>query len=182
MRRIVLITLLALLFAAASTSAFDGMRKGFVLGGGLGFAPTADVEVNGGGVSVSEDGSGMGLNMVIGYAWDEQNMIVYEGNVAGWETDVTNADIAQGFNGASWYHYMGPVGRSFFSVVGIGYYVFDVDDFEDNDPGFGFMLGGGYEFTRHVQVAAYFSKGSTENSGVDYDHTHFNILVSATAF
>ena len=102
MRRLVLITLMAVLFMATTACAFDGMRKGFVLGGGLGFAATADWDVEFMGVSVGEDGSGLGLNLVIGYAWDEQNMIVYEGNVASWKSDMIDETVAQGVNGASW--------------------------------------------------------------------------------
>jgi hypothetical protein len=181
MRRIVLITLLALLFAAASTSAFDGMRKGFVLGGGLGLTLTADREFDGPGNPVSEDGSGMGINLFLGYAWDEQNMIVYEGNACAWDSDQLNETVAQGFDGVSWYHYFGPVGKSFFSVGGLGVYGFQTDNI-DADAKFAFMLGGGYEFTRHVQVGAYLSTGSAKFRGDDWDHTHFNVLVSATAF
>lgn len=182
MKRLVMITLMAVLFMATTACAFDGMRKGFVLGGGLGVAATADWELDFSGVSFSEDGSGLGLHVLIGYAWDEQNMIVYEGNVASWKSDLIDETIAQGFNGAAWYHYFGPVGKSFFTAAGVGFYVFKVDTYEDNDPGFGLLLGGGYEFARHVQVAAYFSTGKTEDSGVDFNHTHFNILLSAVAF
>lgn len=182
MKRLVLITLAAVLLMAASAGAFDGLRKGFVLGGGLGLAPTADWDFEVSGVSIGEDGSGMGLNLLIGYAWDGQNMIVYEGNVCSWTSDLVDETITQGFNGASWYHYFGPTGKSFFTATGIGYYVFNVETYEDNKPAFGLLLGGGYEFARHVQVAAYFSTGKTKDSGIDFSHTHFNILVSAVAF
>lgn len=182
MKRLVMIVLVAVLFMATTACAFDGLRKGFVLGGGLGLNVTAEYEVDIPGFYISEDGSGFGLHLVIGYAWDEQNMIVYEGNVTGWKSDLIGVDIAQGFNGASWYHYFGPSGKSFFTAAGLGFYVFNADTYEDNDPGFGLLLGGGYEFARHWQVAAYFSSGKTEDSGVDFDHTHLNILVSGIAF
>ncbi len=182
MRRLVLITLMAVLLMAASAGAFDGLRKGFVLGGGVGFAVTADWDFDVSGVSIGEDGSGLGLNLLIGYAWDEQNMIVYEENACGWDSDLIGEFIVQGFRGASWYHYFGPMGKSLFTATGIGYYAFNVDTYRDNKPAFGLLLGGGYEFTRHVQVAAYFSTGKTKDSGIDFSHTHFNILVSAVAF
>ena len=182
MKRFVLITLVAVLFLFGTAGAFDGIRKGFVLGGGLGIAATADWDMDSAGVSIGEDGSGLGGNFVIGYAWDEHNMIVYEGNVVAWTSELIDETIGQGFNGASWYHYFGPVGKSFFTAAGVGFCVFRVDTYEGNDPGFGLLLGGGYEFARHVQVAAYFSTGKTGDSGVDFDHTHFNILFSAVAF
>ncbi|MDH3890310.1 MAG: hypothetical protein OEV49_04435 [candidate division Zixibacteria bacterium] len=181
MRRLVLITMLAVLFMATTAGAFDGLRKGFVLGGGLGVAAQAEWSVDFLGFPVGEDGTGLGVNFIIGYGWDEQNMIVYEGNVAAWKGDISDADIVQGFNGAAWYHYFGPVGKSFFTVGGLGAYIFHVDEYEA-DPGFGFMVGAGYEFARHWQAAVYFAKGKTEESPVEFDHQHINILVSGVAF
>ncbi len=180
MKNIILTITLLLIFCATSF-AFDGQRKGFVLGGGLGYTPTAEFSVDG--FSGTLSNSGVGLNLLAGYAWDEFNMIVYEGNVSGYS--INSVDITQGFNGASWYHYFGNSDKSFFSVIGLGFYVFSVDEY-DADPGGGVLLGGGYEFSKHWQVAAYFSSGKTSENTflgkIDYEHTHFSILLSGIAF
>ncbi|KAA3635809.1 MAG: hypothetical protein DWP97_04035 [Calditrichaeota bacterium] len=176
MKKLTLVLVLVLLCVSTGYS-FDGMRKGFVLGGGLGFAPSATFEIDG--FQGQLDNSGVGLNLVIGYAWDEFNMIVYEGNVAAYS--VEGYDISQGFNGASWYHYFSEMGKSAYIVVGLGAYVFQVDQY-DADPGGALLLGGGYEFARHWQVGAYFSTGKTSESSLDFKHSHFNILVSGVAF
>jgi len=183
--------LLFLVAFVSSSFGFDGHRKGFVIGGGLGFAPASSwsgkvldassfpPQV----VNADENKAGLGLNLIIGYAWDEQNMIVYEGNVTGWKSDLfTDQTISQGYNGASWYHYFGRAGHSAFTTAGLGIYVFDVGDYDANNPGVGILLGAGYEFARHWQVGGYLGFGRTTDPGGDFDHGHFNILVGALAF
>ena len=87
----ILVFLAAVLLLSTSSWAFNGVRKGFVLGGGLGFAPAAKWSVDdyymGMQLDTSETKAGVGLNLLVGYAWDEHNMIVYEGNVAGYKSD-----------------------------------------------------------------------------------------------
>ncbi len=178
--------LLLAILSVVCTSAwgFDGTRKGFVLGGGLGFAPAAKWSAG----PLDETKAGVGAQILIGYAWDEQNMIVYEGNIAVYNSDMLYSiknnknGIGQGFDGASYYHYFGPVGHSAFMTGGIGLYYFKVGDADANDPGGAIQIGGGYEFARHFQFGAYFSAGKTTLSGVDFNHSQFNILVSAIAF
>ena len=187
MRNLQTIVLTLTLLAASSASGFDGNRKGFVLGGGLGFAPVSSWSVDispffGPISSINETGAGIGLNLIIGHAWDEQNMIVYEGNVTGWKSDFFDMTMSQGFNGGAWYHYFGIPGRSAFTTLGLGVYLFDGEDVTANDVGIGFLAGGGYEFARHWQVGGYFSLGRTSDAGVDFDHYHLNILVSGVAF
>ena len=168
---------------ASSTFGFDGHRKGFVLGGGLGVAPASRYEfpiVPYGGVS--ETGAGVGLNLIIGYGWDKWNMIVYEGNVTGWSSDRMNENISQGFNGAAWYHYFGQTAHPAFTAVGVGSYLFEVENSDGYNIKAGILLGGGYEFARHWQLGGYLGFGQTSYAGRTIDHTHFNILVSGVAF
>lgn len=183
---------LTILVAMVSTvEAFDGTRKGFVLGGGLGISPTATIKTDPvstpfGTFKIDESNSGFGLNFIIGYAWDEHNMIVYEGNVVGYTlgSGITKVDVYQGFNGASWYHYFGPVGKSGFINAGLGAYVFNVDD-ADADMGGAIQIGGGYEFARHWQFSGTLGFGKTGDpdiSGLDYKHMHFSILIGGVAF
>jgi hypothetical protein len=182
--------LVVLMLMASSAMAFDGRRKGFVLGGGLGLAPAAswrgDLDVT---PKFEDSGAGLGLHLVIGYAWDNFNMIVYEGNVVGYSSDAYGVGFTayQGFNGACWYHYFGPAGKTIFTAVGLGAYTFrgELDfvgiDFE-NDPGGGVLAGAGYEFSPHWQAGVYVSAGQTSEPGIDYDHAHINLLVSGIAF
>jgi len=175
MKKVLLISLVLVLFIAGTSSAFNGQRRGFVLGGGAGLAPSCKFEHG----SFDENKAGVGFQFIIGGAFDEKNMLVYEGNVVGFNSDAFDEGISQGFNGASWYHYFGRTGRSAFSTVGIGFEVMNVED-EYADPGFGMLLGGGYEFARHWQVGVYIGFGSTTNP--DFDHSHISVLVSGIAF
>ena len=45
MKKVLLVTFIFCLLASSAMS-FDGMRKGFVLGGGLGFSPTAEWKID----------------------------------------------------------------------------------------------------------------------------------------
>jgi hypothetical protein len=193
MRRVLVFLILVLFLAPVTARAFDGARKGFVLGGGLGLAPHSSWSLDFLNLHFEESQVGVGVNVVIGYAWDEMNMIVYEVNATGYNSDYFRASslwsdvlyrrsVSQGFSGAAWYHYFGPMGKSFFTTGGLGLYVFDVEGFETNDPGVAVLLGGGYEFARHFQVGLYLGAGSTSSLGVDFNHSHINILVSAIAF
>lgn len=181
MRRLFLLLVVSLIFMSSSAMAFNGLRKGFVVGGGLGFAPVGKWSLDN--TSLEDSNAGLALNLMIGYAWDEFNMIIYEGNVVSYTTDIFgDRTVAQGFNGVSWYHYFGPMGKSFFSVAGLGFYVMNVEDFDANDPGIGLLGGGGYEFSRHLQVGGYFSLGKTSDSPADFSHVHLSVLVSVVAF
>ncbi len=171
-----------ILLVASSTYGFDGKRKGLVLGGGLGIAPVSRYERPA--VLVGnyyEKGAGVGLNLIIGYGWDERNLIVYEGNVTGWSSDDLNKTISQGFNGAAWYHYFGQTGHSVFSTVGVGVYVFEVEGLSANNMKAGILMGGGYAFARHWQIGGYLGFGQTSDGGRTIDHSHLNILMSALA-
>ncbi len=183
------------LFAAVLTlvlvntaSAFDGQRKGFVVGGGAGFSPNAswksDAPDN-----PKDNGAGFGVNVLVGYAWDRANIVALEGNVVAYDSHIRGGDVRayQGFRGISWYHYFGREGRSFFTVAGLGLYAFLYENFDNNndatnDQGVGGLVGGGYEFTRHLQVCLYGSAGRTSTSEFDYDHTHISVLVNAVLF
>ena len=184
MRRLALAVALVVL-TAAGAQAFDGNRKGFVLGGGLGFAPVGAWKLDN--TPADEARAGIGLNLLLGYAWDEKNMIVYEGNVVGYTSNVfrlagQNKTVSQGFNGAAWYHYFGRKGRSWFSVAGLGIYSMDVEGFSANNPGAGILLGGGFEFAAHYQVGLYLSTGKTSDGPADFTNSHLSVLFNAIAF
>ena len=189
--RVLTIVLLFVLMAGC-VSAFDGTRKGFVMGGGLGFGPIA--KVSGDGVESDYDKSGVAASLLIGYAWDEQNMIVFLREAIMYPERFDfgllskKMTMMQGFTGIGYYHYFGPVGKSFYLVGGIGlqdWRSFD-SDYESNGYGGAILLGGGYEFVRHVQIHGSLTFGKTSDPyfEIDYDnkHTQLIFLVSAVAF
>jgi hypothetical protein len=196
MNKIVLLTVAALLAMACTVSALDGTRRGFILGGALGVAPVVKWEGKGQNVPTDYDETKAGIvvDVIVGLSWSEHNMIVLDIDLMTFQStalEVGNIKptVFQGFSGFSWYHYFGPTGKSWFTTVGLGTYDFMADWEDDNvtvhaknDDGFGWMVGGGYEFSRHWQIAARLSFGKTSEPGIDYDHMHFAVTVGAVAF
>jgi len=180
------------LILATSSFGFDGNRKGFVLGGGLGIAPAsgwsgkgtfgAALEV----IDTSEYRTGVGFNFLIGHGWDEKNLIVFEINMSIWTSDLllSRPNIVQGTVSAVWYHYFGLPGRSFFTAAGLGSYrvIRTVSQNLDQSIGGGYILGGGYEFARHWQLAGYFGLGASSEKYGPWTYTDLKVLVSAVAF
>jgi len=169
----IILTILLIIFISSAWG-FNGERKGFVFGAGFGYAPLI-FELHG------ESNSGLGMNSLIGHAWDNHNMIVYEANISAFNFGYSHGSIfeAHGFAGAVWYHYFGTAGKSLYTTAGIGFYRYGDDD---KDSGLAILLGGGYEFARHWQIGAYFSFGKTSEGQFDYDHSNFNLLISTVAF
>lgn len=191
MFRIGVILGLATLLIASTACGFDGNRKGFVLGGGLGVVPVAHWKVDADffGINlpeIEEDRVGVGLHFVIGGAFDEHNMLVYEGNASGFKSELLDEGVGQGFNGAAWYHYFGDPGKTAFTTLGLGLYSFKVGDYDPTNAGGALLLGGGYEFSRHWQVGVYLTFGKTTDSvgplSADFEHANLSILFSGIAY
>ena len=183
MRRLLVLLVINIILASSAWS-FDGKRKGFVLGGGLGFSPAVHWSF----AEFEETKRGFPVQFVIGYGWDSFNAIVYEFQIANINSDlvsrvgcVRSDYVGQGFEGISWYHYIGRTGRSLFTQFGVGRYCFIVDRARNNFR-LGAQVGTGYEFMRHLQVGAYFSVGRTESSGFRFHHYQVSLLMSGWAF
>jgi len=191
MKRIILLSIIFIFVLSTSSFSFDGDRKGFVLGGGLGVAAVShwevdvdffDLDI----VDASEDRPGLGLHIVIGGAFDEHNMLVYEANLSTYKTELLDEAVAQGFNGAAWYHYFRPAGSTFYTTLGLGFYHFKIGEYEATNPGGALLLGAGYEFAKHWQIGAYLSFGKTTDSLLglegDFEHANFTIMISGIAY
>lgn len=215
MKHILVIVALSLLLLQGSVLGFNGLRKGFVFGGGLGVAPMAKWSYDPNSVPdyivintpkgenvTDESNAGIGGHFLIGYAWDEQNMVVLEANGCYYSSDAFDmSDLLPGYSGQSlqlsscyaWYHYFGPPGGSLFSMIGLGAYGWTVKGFDTNDPSVGYIVGAGYEFARHLQAGIYLSGGQTKETvysplrygltkDVNFGHMHINVLVTAIAY
>ncbi|MCK5124913.1 MAG: outer membrane beta-barrel protein [candidate division Zixibacteria bacterium] len=187
MKRVVLLACLILLISSSAVFGFDGQRKGFVIGGGVGVSPGSSWKVDDTLLGVfpikgSESRVGVAANLFLGYAWDEKNMIVYEFNGSGYESDKINHKFQQGFSGPAWYHYWGSKGSSLFTAFGLGLYALDIEDIKKFDPGPGVLFGVGYEFSRHLQIGVYLGGGKTSVGSLDVEHGHLSIVFNAVAF
>ena len=172
-----------LITLALSARGFDGERKGLVLSAGFGFAPL--IKTSSGFLEANNSGSGQ--HFLIGYAWDNSNIIGFEGNTSiarDYEAKINGQidkyyglTLTQGFGGVTWNHYFGSIGKSIFSTTRIGLYDYGFMTSNGNDAGLGAIVGGGYEFLRHWQAGIYFSFGS-----INLDNSNLNLLISAAAF
>lgn len=176
-------TMAALLAGVGPAHAFDHQRKGFVMGGGVGFAPYASLKSSGESgfeTPVNESSPGFAFQFVIGYAWSERNWLVYEGNVVGRSSDAYDIGVYQGFNGVSWYHAYGPRGAAWVTALGAGAQVASSDDYiriafnqplpagPPSDLGPGLLVGVGREFKPRWSVMLYGTTGTTKDFDVDF--------------
>lgn len=173
---------------------FDGNRKGLVIGGGIGIGPKAFSSTSSGWSQVDE--SGFATNFIIGHAWSENNMVallhdaVYFkhtfgfGSTYGGEFYTEDKNVAQGLIGMALFRYYGPPGRSLYLVFGMGmeYRIPLDDDYDMFDAGPGLLLGGGYQFMRHVQFYGSLSGGTTTEGLTRYYHYQVLFTFTAVAF
>ncbi len=178
MRKILLVTAIISIICG-SVAGFDGKRKGFVLGGGIGFSPYIHWAFDD--YASKDEGAGIGLQIIIGYAWDDRNMIVYEEQASGYSEG--GGSIVQGGRFVSWHHYFGPAGRTFFTTAGLGLYTWATGSDDFNDSGAALLVGGGYEFHRHWQVGLFMSTGkSSRGSYGGMTHTTVDLMIGGVAF
>ncbi len=181
MDRFALYALVGAAVLAVNANAFDGHRRGFLLGGGLGLgaaAKTTDTEYP----RVESKDGGLGVNLLMRFAWDERNVIVLirdwiwaDARVLG--DGALTADevgIEQGVAAVAYYHYFGDVVKSFYVVICPGFQTYS-SEYGTNFPSPGILIGSGYEFARHVQFHGRLSHGKTDAGmgwgGHGYDHT-----------
>ena len=179
--------------------AFDGHRKGFLLGFGLGFCPIATSSHSNEGVSFKESGSGLASSFQMGYGWNEINTIVLDVNITKFSGGLYDGRTSsQSLSGLAWYHYYGEKGKAFFTTLGVGFMSHDLEGsyisirfgpidpepkpVRPRDDGPGVLLGGGYEFSPHWQIGGFLSSGKTSSGSTDFSHAHFSVMVQGTFF
>jgi hypothetical protein len=201
MKRSVSLPVLIVLMLPLAADAFDGNRKGLVLGGGLGFAPHASWKANG--QMFEESAWGGALHFFLGYAFDDNNMVVFEANgvILDYESEIVPVgsyfdnsfrdmgESDQAFGGLVWYHYFGARDRRAYLAGGIGLYRWRSSLILDSDNGLGIMVGVGQEITSFLQISSYFSMGRTSHKpmsggldGGNFEHAHLSLMITAIAF
>lgn len=176
--------------------AFDGQRKGFILGGGLGFGLTSFSQtVESGGLKVTSDTENKGAfvtNFKIGFASNELLEIYYTSRVTWFGiTNVYDQDVtvANGLSAFGMSYNLKPVYPTFYVTGGIALATWNLP-FESPSPstwtGIGLYAGGGYEFAKHFSVELdllYGNPGRTEG-GVKASSSalSFALTVNALAY
>lgn len=188
--------LVALLAIASPASAFNGSRKGFLLGAGIGAAFSSfnqELTLNGIQYPKSDDESktGAATDFRIGGGVSDQLTLYYVNDVNWFSlnnalgNDVTIAS-GLGLLGGSWY--MKPEGPCFYfnGLIGIASWATPFESGSKSGNGFGLGLGAGYEFSKHWSVEGNLGFGSPKiEDGADELTTNvrsFTIRIHGTAY
>lgn len=149
------------LCVATGASAFDGNRKGFILGGGLGLGLTSFTQtVEFLGTSTTSDRENKFAVMTdfkIGYGATEQVLVYYTNKVSWFSLENVYGDnviIVNGVGGVGMTYFFQPVTPSPYIMGGLGLSTWNAP-FEEGSEGwygFGLAVGAGYEFSRHYSV------------------------------
>lgn len=174
--------LIMLATTVSSALAFDGNRKGFVAGFGVGGSPLAHWSSPSLSGKVTEQGAAGEL--LLGYAWDNANILAWNSAYCLYSTSkLKNSTILQGVDNIRWYHYWGKDKPTFYTVVGIGLSSLGTEYTDFNGSGFGYCVGFGKEILKQVQIGTYVIGGHTSSdAGVKANHFAVLILVSLIAY
>jgi len=139
----------SVLVLASQLAAFDGQRKGFILGGGAG----------GGSLSWSEplldfSKGFFATDFIIGYAPSNSLEIYYTNNV-NWFT-YGGESYLLGVSGVGLTKYLNREGKGFCILGGVGVSVLSLYSgyYTSSDTGFGALAGVGYDFAKHWRIQA----------------------------
>ena len=179
----VLLVIALLTFGLISDAdAFDGNRRGFIIGLGLGVGVTSftySIKESGWGLTLDRERKlGLQTNFRIGYAPNEFFQIYFVNKVSyyGMEKNFNNhVSIAHGVSGLGLTIYLQPVAPSYFITGVIGLSTWST--LFENSPelyGEGFAFGFGYEFVRHWSIEVSVSQ-------CDPSRTEFGRIESCSA-
>jgi hypothetical protein len=200
----VIVVLLACAFAIGlsdSVQAFDGKRKGLILGVGGGYSPLTHftylsyehqyydwyspgdsvfrVEVYSPS-SQSRNEGGAEFQIDIGYAFDERNAIYLREQQVLYSTSPA---LSTGITAVCWSHYFGETGNTLFSTMGVGQasaFYYDTDDMSASVwDGLGLLIGIGYEFKEHFSLEVDFCQSQIDGYA---SRSHLSIMFTSTAY
>jgi hypothetical protein len=190
-RRVVLA--IGLLLLAAPASAFDGHRKGFILGVGAGDSWTSFKQV------ASGDGTGeigpatynsVGSDLELGWGLSDR-MLIYYSNHMTWPrlTDIEGNDgiTVNAVSTAALSYFLSPAAPSLVVEGGLGLSWYSpTSSFSTDSRGFGAWGGGGYEFSRHWLLrgkVAYGNPSATKDGvKIQTTATSFTISINYLAY
>jgi opacity protein-like surface antigen len=176
-----LICIVISVLCSTSTYAFDGERKGFILGGGLGvgyLSNTTSPDF----LSDTKSRLAFQTNFKIGYAPSNTLEIFYSNKVSWWSR---SGLYVLGLSAAAFTLYFDNTSETdWFVSSGIGFSSIGEIKFDNVDSGSGFGLfgGAGYEFSNHwtVEVDLLYSNVTVRDN--DYDFFGVLVTINVLAF
>lgn len=152
------LTVAAIVLSANSAFAFDDNREGFILGLGAGLHTIKnDYSLNGNSY-LTESKSGLATSLKMGGGITNQFALYFVRNASWFSTPVTNGSTTKdahavvGISGIGANYYFEPAAPSGYMLAAVGGsdYAFPFESSITTKKGGAFMLGGGYEFDKHV--------------------------------
>jgi len=171
---------LILLMASTPAGAFDGKRKGFAFGFGIGAAPVSRMSADIGDASFSTGTFGVGTEVIAGWGIDEQYVVAFDVNLSSYRSSYgasESRELTQAILSLSLYRYFNKELESYFLMGGAGLYratepfgVISISicfncpprDPEPDIPeefGPGVIVGGGRQIRDKFQIGLYVSAG-----------------------
>lgn len=189
-KRILWFLVVAMVGMSGTAFAWDGQRKGFILGGGAGLGLMSyEQSVDGVKIGDTESTVPLATDFRIGYAPNNLLQIFYVNKVSWFGMENILGDevtVASSVGGIGVVRYMEEAAPSYFFMASIGASSWDTPYEEDSEAwtGFGFSLGWGYEFSPHFSFENSISIGepSIDESGYTYKtsavsiHANINVL------
>ncbi|MEN8007702.1 MAG: outer membrane beta-barrel protein [Candidatus Krumholzibacteriota bacterium] len=178
-----LTTVLFLLVAPLTASAFDGDRNGFMLNLGAGMGQ-GKLSASGFGASASFDAMGFGTDLKIGGGLSSQVLLYYTNRALWYTPEVAGIDwkLTNGMSAAGVSYFLEPQAPSVFFSGGLGVGVVNDRDVDETMSGFGITLGVGFEFARNViaELTLIHSGVSGDNDIEGIDWTISNVMVTVS--
>lgn len=167
----------------ASASAFDGSRKGFVLGAGAGghlATTTEKVLLDGIADRATDNRFGLSSDFLLGYGFNSKFMLLYQ-NSGTWYR--SHGDLLHGDIGPVGFRYY-PTGDEpgfFVGASGALGSLVNRDEFE-GAGGYGFTLTYGYEIKRHLSVELKISHMSVEKDALRQTSNSIALMIEGLAY
>ena len=140
------VLLLSFLVLSAQLLAFDGQRKGFILGGCIGAGSIHYEEPGWAGFNKGA----FVTNFKIGYA-PSNSLEIYYINSVDWFSYYSES-LIMGTTGVGVTKYLNPKGNGFFVFGAVGISFFQNTTYSNGHTGFGFIGGAGYDIAKHWSI------------------------------
>ena len=186
------------LLIATITNAFDGKRKGFVLGGGIGLSPWDGFDWSDQRGVLEGSGNAIVFDLVAGHGFSEQDLILIDLHfLSHGFCNLDDLTMVHDFIGLTWRHHFGQARRSVFSQIGAGRFALSTFDTRRDHPvdfiydkvmrstgaGWGANLGLGCHVLRHFNISGNWWVGSfNHEDGGRVHQSFFDLTTSVLLF